>query len=160
MPSGEWKYRSLEDNSTYASDDGISETTFTVPDREVWHILSVWAELTATANITTAREVRVLVQDAAPDILMEMAAGVAPDTNADFLFAPGVADLTALRDTDLVMTSLPAGLLLRSGWNLLVRAITDTSATDGDSDVMVVQLTYAVENIMSTAGGTPQTSDN
>ena len=160
MPSGDWKYRSLEDNSTYTSDDGFSETTFTVPDREVWHILSVWAELTATANITTAREVRVLVQDAAPDVILEMAAGVAPDTSADFLFAPGAPDLTAARDTDLVMTSLPTGLLLRPGWTLLVRAIADTSDTDGDSDVMVVQLIYGIENVMSTAGGTPQTSDN
>lgn len=157
---GDWSYRSREDVSTYTSDDGITSGQFTVPDREVWQVLSLWAEFVATANITTARELRLIIQDADDDIMYETAPGVAPDTSMDFLFAPGLPDLTAARDTDLVMTSLPVGFLLRPGWDLIVRTIADTSDTDGDSDNMTLQLVYASQNVMSTAGGTPQTSDN
>ena len=157
---GDWDYRSREDASTYTSDDGITSGRFTVPDREIWQILSLWAEFTATANITTARELRLIIQDASADVMLEISPGVAPDTGMDFLFAPGVPDLATARDTDLVMTSLPAGLLLRPGWAAIVQAIADTSDTDGDSDDMVLQLIYARQATLSTAGGTPQTSDN
>ena len=158
--TGDWDYRSREDVSTYTSDDGITSGRFTVPDREIWQVLSVWAEFTATANITTARELRLIIQDADADVMTEISPGVAPDTGADFLLAPGVPDLTAVRDTDLVMTAIPAGLLLHPGWALIVQAIADTSDTDDDSDGMVLQLVYASQNTLSTAGGTPQSSDN
>ena len=157
---GDWAYRSREDVSTYTSDDGITSGRFTVPDREVWQVLSVWAEFTATANITTARELRLIIQDADADVMTEISPGVAPDTSMDFLFASGAPDLTAARDTDLVMTSIPAGLLLHPGWALIVQATADTSDTDGDSDDMVLQLVYASQATLSTAGGTPQSSDN
>jgi hypothetical protein len=126
----------------------------------VWQILSLWAEFTATANITTARELRLIIQDASADVMLEISPGVAPDTGMDFLFAPGVPDLTSARDTDLVMTSISAGILLHPGWNVAVQVTADTSDTDGDSDDMVLQLIYASQNTLSTAGGTPQSSDN
>ena len=160
MPSGQWKFRSLEDISTHTSDDGITESLFTVPDREVWDITSVWAEFTASANLATAREIRLLVRDAADDIIMEVAPGAAATVSRDFLFFQGAPDLTAARDTDLIMTALPSGFLFRPGWDLVVRTIADTSATDGDSDDMVVQLTYAAKDVLTTDGATPQTSDN
>src|SRR3990167_7557060 len=152
---GDWDYRSREDNSTYTSDDGITSGRFTVPIREIWQVLSVWAEFTATANITTAREFRLILQDADGDVMTEISPGVAPDTSMDFLFAPGAPDLTAARDTDLVMTSIPSGLLLHPGWAAIVQVTADTSDTDGDSDDMVLQLVYASQNTLSTAGGTP-----
>ena len=161
---GDWDYRSREDISTYTSDDGITSGRFTVPDREIWQILSLWAEFTADTEVATDRELRLIIQDADGDVMMEISPGVAQSVAAvsgyDFLFAPGLSDLTAVRDTDLVMTSIPAGLLLHPGWATIVQVTADTSDTDGDSDNMVLQLMYASQNTLSTAGGTPQSSDN
>src|SRR3990167_8970630 len=96
---GDWYYRSRQDNSTYTSDDGITSGRFTVPDREVWQILSLWAEFTGDTEIETDRELRLIIQDADGDVMMEISPGVAQSVAAvrgyDFLFAPGLSDLTA-----------------------------------------------------------------
>lgn len=163
----DWRYGGMEDISTYGSDStlevgvegGITRGQFGVPPREIWQILSIWAEFTANVGVTTARELRLIIRDAADDIMYEVSPGVAPDTNMDFLFAPGAADLTAARDTDLVMTPILAGMILGPGWDITVQATADTSDTDGDSDDMVLQLIYASQKVLSTGSGAAQSSD-
>ena len=157
---GDWDYRSREDISTYTSDDGITSGRFTVPDREIWQVLWVWAELAAAVGIITERKLRMIVQDASADVMFEIAPAAEEDASRDFLFAHGLPDLGGARDSDLIMTPIPAGLILYPGWAVVVQAIADTSDTDGDSDDMVLQLVYASQTTLSTAGGTPQTSDN
>ena len=50
MPiTNDWKYLSREGPSTYNN----VGPTFTVPDREVWHVLSVWVEYTASDTVAT-----------------------------------------------------------------------------------------------------------
>ena len=156
MPTGEWKIRSREGPDTY-DNDGLTPH-FSPPDREVWHVLSLWVEYTASDTVAT-RALRVVIEDADDDIIMEIAPGVTltASQQRDFHFAPGLADLTAARDTDLVTTPLPYGLFLRPGWDLMV--IEQSSGDTTDSEVMELQLLYGVENIMSTVGTTPNTTD-
>jgi len=56
------------------------------------------------------------------------------------------------------MTPLPAALILRPGWDLVISE--QSSGDTTDSETMVVQLTYARMAVLSTDGSTPQTSDN
>ena len=156
MPiTNDWKYLSREGPSTYNN----VGPTFTVPVREVWHVLSVWVEHTASDTAAT-RQIRLVVQDDTDDIMLEIAPGVTVTASQqrDFLFAPGAPDLTAARDTDLIMTPLPAALILRPGWDLVISE--QSSGDTTDSETMVVQLTYARMAVLSTDGSTPQTSDN
>ena len=164
MPTGDWEYRAAEDlgtDDTSASSVSFYEGSFTVPPREVWHVMSLWAEYTTSAGVAGTRAPRLLIRDVADDIIMEFAPGATliAGQQREFLFAPGVPDLAAYRDTDLMMTPIPAGLLLRPGWEIVFQSSADTSDTDGDSDTMVLQLLYGVQNIMSTADGVQQTSD-
>lgn len=156
MPTGEWRYRAQEGPSTYDNDGVVAH--FNVPPRETWHILSLWAEYTASDQ-TTARALRVVVRDLADDIMLEVAPGVtvAASAQRDFLFAPGVPDLTAARDTDLIMTPLPAGLVLPPGWDITVQE--QSSADTTDSDILITQLLYATINTMSTGNAAAQSSD-
>ena len=156
MPTGEWKYRGLEGPSTYDNDGGIAH--FNVPPREVWHILSIWAEYTASDTVAT-RTIRVVVRDLADDIVMEIAPGVtaAASVQRDFLFAPGVVDITSVRDTDLVMTPLPHSLFLPAGWDITVQE--QSSGDTTDSEILITQLIYASMNVMSTGNASAQSSD-
>ena len=157
MPTGEWIYRSREGPSTY-DNDGLT-AHFRVPEREVWHVLSIWIEYTASDTVAT-RAVRVVIQDADSDIMLEIAPGVTVTASQqrDFLFSPGAPDLTAARDTDLITTPLPSGLILRPGWGIYLNE--QSSGDTTDSDIMLAQLVYASLNVLSTAGGTPNTTDN
>ena len=153
----DWQYLSREGPSTYDNDGATP--TFTVPDREVWHVLSIWLEYTASDTVAT-RQVRLVVQDADNDIMLEVAPAVTVTASQqrDFAFYPGAPDLTAARDTDLITTPIPAGLILRPGWDLI--AIEESSGDTTDSDIMLVQMMYAKVPIGSTSGGTPQSTDN
>jgi hypothetical protein len=156
MPTGEWKYRAQEGPSTYDNDGAVAH--FNVPPREAWHILSVWAEYTASAEVT-ARAIRLIVRDLDDDVVMEIAPGVtvAASTQRDFLFAPGAPDLTAVRDTDLIMTPIPAGLILPPGWDISIQE--QSSADTTDSDILITQLMYASINVLSSGVATQQSSD-
>ena len=165
----DWRYRSMQGPDTAWKND-TSDPQFTVPDREVWQVLSVWHEVYPSEDANLTRVVRLEITDAAGDIMYEQAAGanmVNLDVRCDFLFAPGLPDLTASRDTgnrDLCMTPIPGGLLLGPGWNLGVFITGGDSVDDYDVssgwDNTVTQLIYASQYAISTAGVTPQTSDN
>src|SRR3990167_3062176 len=152
---GDWKYTSREGPDTY---DNVG-AQFTVPDLEVWHVLSLWLEYTASDSVAT-RSIRIIVQDDTDDVIFEIAPGVTVTASQqrDFAFFPGAPDLTAARDTDLIMTPLPGGLVLRPGWDLVVSEL--SSGDTSDSEIILTQLTYAKMSVLSTDGSTPLTSDN
>ena len=152
----DWNYRSIEGPSTY-DNDGLTPT-ITVPDRQVWQVLSLWVEYTASDTAST-RQIRIRIQDDTDDVMLEFAPGltVTASQTRQFHFFPGAPDLTAARDTDYISTPLPAGLILRPGWDIVVMEVSSGDTTD--SDVMLTQLTYAEMDVISTAQPTPQTSD-
>jgi hypothetical protein len=100
-----------------------------------------------------------IVRDLDDDIVMEIAPGVTytASQQRDFLFAPGVADLTAARDTDLIMTPIPAGMVLPPGWDISIQELSSGDTTS--SEVMVLQLMYASINVMSSGLAAQQSSD-
>ena len=154
--TGSWSYKGAEGPSTYDNDGVIAH--FNVPPREAWHVLSLWAEYTASDTVAT-RAIRMIVRDLADDIVMEVAPGVTltASQQRDFLFAPGAPDLTAARDTDLIMTPIPTGLILPPGWDISIQE--QSSGDTTDSDILVTQLMYASVNVMSTGVASYQTSD-
>ena len=156
MTLKDWEYRGQEGPSTYDNDGVIAH--FNVPPRECWHILSIWAEYTASDTAAT-RALRVVIRDLADDIVMEIAPGVTltASQQRDFLFAPGAPDLTAARDTDLIMTSLPTGLILPPGWDISIQE--QSSGDTTDSEILITQLVYASINVMSTGNASAQSSD-
>ena len=153
---GDWKYRAQEGPSSHDNDGVIAH--FNVPPREAWHVLSLWCEYTASDTAAT-RAIRMIVRDLDDDVVMEIAPGVTVTASQqrDFLFAPGVADLTAARDTDLIMTPIPAGMILPPGWDVSIQELSSGDTTD--SDVMVMQLMYASINVLSSGVATQQSSD-
>jgi len=162
MPTGQWHYRSQEGPEVFNADTVTA--LFNVPPREVWQLLSLWAEYSTTAT-AGARALRLVIRDLADDVVLEASAGVTVpiSTDMDFLFAPGAPDLAAARDSDLVMISLPTGLLIQPGWDINIEVgnadtVDDSDATS-DIDSMVTQLVYASMNVMSSGNEAAQSSD-
>ena len=156
---GDWRYLSREGDSSL-----VNIQTFTVPDREVWQVLSLWVEYTAGTDIAT-RQIRVQIRDDTDDVMMELAPGVTVTASQTRFFHmyPGAADLTAARDTDYISTPIPAGLLLRPQWDLEVveeSSASTINAAGASDDNMTVQLMYAKQSVLTTDGATPFTSDN
>jgi hypothetical protein len=162
MPTGQWDYRGQEGPSPFVNDSAVA--LFNVPPRETWQLLSLWAEYTTTAT-AGVRALRLVIRDLADDVVFEVSAGVTlgVSTDADFLFAPGVADLTAVRDSDSVTVPIPAGILLEPGWDINIEvgnadSVDDSDATS-DLDLMVTQLMYASRNVLSSGLESAQSSD-
>jgi len=156
MTLKDWHYRGQEGPSTLDNDGVVAH--FNVPPREAWHILSLWVEATASDTVAT-RAIRLIVRDLDDDTIMEIAPGVTytASQQRDFLFAPGAPDLTAARDSDLIMTPIPAGMILPPGWDITI--VEQSSGDTTDSDILLTQLMYASINVMSTGVATQQSSD-
>jgi len=133
---GRWTVSSQADES---ADD--SDKTFVVPATAEWQVLWVWVEYTASGDAGD-RQLVVQIQDAAADVIGEIRAGAtqAASEARNYLFAPGMADLTAMRDTDYLMTPIPPTLILGPGQ--IVR-VYDNNAVAAAADDMVVQMQVA-----------------
>jgi hypothetical protein len=117
-----------------AADD--SDKTLTVPAAMSWEIQSIWIELTTTATVGN-RQVAIRLTDSADDVIAEVAAGVvqAESLTRNYLFGPGLPDLTSFRAGDLLMTPLPP-LVLPTGYKIRVL---DTAVVAAAADDMIVQ---------------------
>ena len=152
-----WKYLSKEGPSTHQNDtDGL---TFVVPDYEEWHVLSLWIEYTSSDTAGT-RALRIAITDADSDVMLEIVPGATQILSLTRFYSlyPGAPDLASFRDTDLLTTPLPAGLVLRPGW--AIRVIENSSGDTTDSETFLSQLMYAVNKIASTDGATQPASDS
>jgi len=114
-----------------------SDKSFTVTASEEWRIQSIWVELTSTATAGN-RQLVIELQDSSNDVIAQVRAGVtqAASLTYYYLFAPNVVDLTAVRDTDFVSTTMPSWVLA-AGY--IIR-IYDNNAVDAAADDMVVQI--------------------
>lgn len=121
-----------------------SDKSFTIPASTEWIIKSIWVELITTA-VGGDRQMEVQVQDDGADVIMSMRAGIvqAASLTYTYLFAPNVADLTALRDVDYLSTLIPE-LWLPAGY---VVRVFDNNAVDAAADDMVVQIRYASRTV-------------
>jgi len=115
-----------------------SDKKFTVPAATEWEILSIWVELTTTADAGN-RQMCVEIQDGADDVVLQVRAGIvqAASITRYYTFAPGVVELEAFRDTDYLSTAFPAGLVLPATFDV---RIYDKAAIQAAADDMLVQL--------------------
>ena len=132
----------------YVSDETAddSDKSFTVPASTEWQILSIWVEFTSTAD-AGARQLVIETQDGAADVTGQpMRAGVTQDPSLTYYyqFGPALADLTALRDTDWLMSPIPPTLPLPAGH---VLRIYDNNAVQVAADDMVVHIYRAVRTV-------------
>ena len=123
-----------------------SDKTFTVAAGEYWEFLSIWIELITTAT-ATVRQIELEWGDGG-DIIGRLQAGVTQDASLtnNYLFAPGLPDLTSLRDSLFLMTPMPK-IILPAGFTLRVF---DNNAVDAAADDMVVQAMVQVYDIPGT----------
>ena len=117
-----------------AADD--SDKVLTVPDFAVWRLQSLWVELTSSADVGN-RQLEVQIRDDSDDVVARFVAGAgkAASLTRHYLFAPGVPDLTAFRDTDLISNPIP-DVYLPAGWDI---RIFDNNAVAAAADDMIVQ---------------------
>ena len=117
-----------------------SDKVFTVPAREVWQILWIWVEFASDATVGD-RQLELLIRDGSDDTVLQIPVGAvqAASLTRNYLMAPGMADLTAFRDTTFLMTPLPP-IMLPGGYDV---RIYDNNAVAAAADDMVVQMMVA-----------------
>jgi len=136
-----WTVGTISDTDTNDSDK-----SFTVPASTERHILSIWVEYASTATVGD-RQLVVEVQKAGPDVTAHWArAGVVQAASLTYYyeFAPGLADLTAMRDTDYLTTPIPVTSILKATDILRVY---DNNAVAAAADDMVVHIQYADRSV-------------
>ena len=121
----------------------VQDRVFTVPANEDWHIMWIWVEYTSGSAETGNRQLVIQVRDSADDVIQEIIPGVTQSSGLTYFynFAPGNADLTAIRSTDnLVTTPLPATLILPELFD--IRVFDGAVITGGDTaaEDMIVQM--------------------
>lgn len=133
---------------TYFSDETLndSDKSFTVPASAEWQILTIWVEFTSTGTAGN-RQLVIETQDASADVTGQpIRAGVTQAASLTYYyqFGPALADLTALRDTDWLMSPIPPTLILPTGHVLRVY---DNNAVDAAADDMQVHIYAAVRAV-------------
>lgn len=118
-----------------------SDKTFTVPASTEWQILWIWIELATTATVGN-RQMEIELQDSASDIIGEIVCDIvqAASLTRVYLFAPGMGDLSAWRDSVWLSCPIPNGLFLSAGQTI---RIYDNNAVDAAADDMVIQMQIA-----------------
>ena len=122
-----------------AADD--SDKTVTVTASQLWQILNIRVELVTTATVGD-RQIEIQVRDTADDIVLNILPGTAQAASLTYVysFAPAFPDLTAVRDTNYVLTPLHPTCLLPAGYDL---RIWDNNAVAAGADDMDIQIMYA-----------------
>ena len=118
--------------------DCDADKSWIVPTAREWHLFSISVVLTSTASAGNRRVcVRILNSDS--DVIGEAVAGAvqAASTTWYYQFAPGLADLTAVRDSDHMTTPIPGTWVLKAGQEIRVL---DDAAIAADSDDMAVYI--------------------
>jgi len=133
---------------TQDEDANDSDKTFTVPASQEWQLLWIWVEyasFTGTAANPT-RQLELQMLDSGDDVIGTLHPGKT-QTNGqsyNYMFAPGLPDLTSFRDTSYLLTPIPTTLFLAAGQKLRVW---DNNAADAGNDDMNVQIQYAWRSV-------------
>lgn len=129
----------LAGRATLQADEAAndSDKTIAVSALVEWEIMTIWVELITTATGGN-RQVVVQFQDDSSDVIGEVRAGAtqAASLTRNYMFGPGLADLTSFRDTTFIMTPLPK-IILPAAY--IVRFY-DNAAIDAAADDMVTQM--------------------
>jgi hypothetical protein len=108
-----------------------NDKTITVPAGYEWQVLWVYVEYTSDAN-AGARQLQLNIRDAGGNLIGQVRPGVtqAASLTYYYMFGPSLADLTAVRDTDFIMTPFPPTIFLPAGYSVQVLDNNGVSALD------------------------------
>ena len=114
-----------------------SNKTFVVPAGQEWQVLwvKVWYEASSENG---NRQLEVRVEDGGDVVVgtwARAACVIAADTQREFCFGAGLADILAYRDTDYATTPMPNGSMLMAGD---VLRVWDRAEIDAGVDDMIV----------------------
>ena len=115
-----------------------SDKEFTVTVGKEWHLMWLWVEFTS-GSVAGNRQIEVQLKDNADDVIMQLQSGVTQATGLtyNYLFAPGCADLTALRDTTYLTTPIPPTIIFPASYDIRVW---DNNAVAAAEDDMTLQM--------------------
>ena len=132
----QWTLQLISDEA-----ENDSDKNFNVPAGREWEVLWVWVELT-TVDAVDVRNMCITIYDDANDIIGEYRAGAtqAVSLTRYYMFAPAVADLTAFRDTNYLMSCIAPTTFLKENYHLRVW---DCNAASPAADTMIVQIMVA-----------------
>jgi hypothetical protein len=121
-----------------------SDKTFTVPASTRWRVQSIWVEYTSTGNAGN-RQLVIEIQDDGADVIFQIVPGLvqAASLTYKYAFAPGLPDMTAVRDSDFLMTPFPQ-FELGAGYKIRVY---EKEQIDAAADDMVVQMLIEVRTV-------------
>jgi len=131
----------LETARGYSADDWFT----IVPAGQIWQIL-YFAVIYGSSGVAGDRTVAMRVNYATVPYYTHLGvSGVvqAASLMYEYMFAPGVADLTAVRDTALVSTPIPVATMLEAGDEV---GVYDRGGVSGADD-MTTHLRYAWQEV-------------
>jgi len=130
-----WTITLISDEATNDNDK-----TITVPAGTEYQILWIWVEYASDGNAGD-RQLQIDFRDDADDVIGQIRPGAiqAASLTRYYMFASSLADLSAFRDTDYLMTPLPPTLFLSAGQDIRIRDNNGVSAGDD----MVIQMQVA-----------------
>lgn len=104
------------------NDEAAGNTkVFDVPAGTEYQVLWVYVELTTTATVGD-RQIEIDIRDNAGDIIGQIRPGItqAASLTYNYMFAPSLADLLSIRDTNYLMTPLPPTVFLPAAYSIRV----------------------------------------
>lgn len=135
--TGPWVVGTISDTTLNDSDK-----SFVVPaatERQILWILVAYAASGTVGN----RQLAIEVQITGPAVSAHLARAAIVQlagTTYNYLFAPGVADMPSLRDSDFLTTPIPPTTVLKAGDTL---RIWDNNAIDAAADDMTIRIQHA-----------------
>ncbi len=128
------EWTSLELEGT-ADTDNILD--FTVPASTEYHVMSIYVTFDPDSDVGDSdRQLEVQVLDNDSDVVARFVTGAVQPVGPtyDYVLAPGVIDITSVRDTNYMSTPIPATLILPAAFRL--RVFDNKAAPGGDSIVV------------------------
>ena len=114
-----------------------SDKTFTVPADTQWRVKWIWVEYTSDGN-AGARQLAIEIQDDTADVIAQMSVGItqAASLTYNYLLAPNVTELAALRDATYLTTIMPEWILPEAH----VVRVWDNNAVSAAGDDVIIHM--------------------
>lgn len=141
---------------TIVSDSTVSTTMqlieLSVPNQQEWAVLAIYLQYITTNAGASVRQIRLRfgTSTVSTDMFLDIAPGLTQDSalTYNYNFFPGAADLTAVRDTDMITVPIPGGIVLGPGD---VVQVEDVSSGDTVGDLMELRAWVEKFRTLSTA---------
>lgn len=126
ISTSDWQIWQLSDTTA-----NQNAKVVTVPAGYEYQVLWIYVAYTSDANAGN-RQLEVQIRDGADTVIGDVRPGAvqAASLTRNYMFGPSLADLTAFRDTDYLMTPFPPTVFLPAGYDIRVFDNNNVSAAD------------------------------